>query len=204
MNYKYEKEKKRIETIISYVVSISILVLTVIGNTSILMNQTYGDFYLALLKWCGSIIVVILVDIYILYFGKLYDTETKNFIKWYSYLLENGIKCNGYVKEITYVKQDAYKLKICYYSELQRKDIEFYAPIINIQDLDQNKKVLCNVYEVTKQKPEEDYDSEVINVSGNKIELTLNPFKLFKLVGRKYKREWFGNAIAVDFHYENE
>lgn len=203
MNYKYMKEKNIKETILSYILSIILLLFAIIGNTKSPINQAENAFDLFSIKWWISISGVILIDIFIIYCGKILDTERKNYKKWISYLVENGVKCNGYVTEITYVKKDTYKLKICYYSELQKKDIDFYASNIIIKTLDKNKKILCDVYEISEQHKIPDYDAEVIRVDENRIDFNINPIKLFKVVRRKYQRKWFGNIVAVDFHYEN-
>lgn len=203
MNYKYMKEKNIKETILSYILSIILLLFAIIGNTKSPINQAENAFDLFSIKWWISISGVILIDIFIIYCGKILDTERKNYKKWISYLVENGVKCNGYVTEITYVKKDTYKLKICYYSELQKKDIDFYAFNIIIKTLDKNKKILCDVYEISEQHKIPDYDAEVIRVDENRIDFNINPIKLFKVVRRKYQRKWFGNIVAVDFHYEN-
>ena len=203
MNYKYMKEKNIKETILSYILSIILLLFAIIGNTKSPINQAENAFDLFSIKWWISISGVILIDIFIIYCGKILDTERKNYKKWISYLVENGVKCNGYVTEITYVKKDTYKLKICYYSELQKKDIDFYASNIIIKTLDKNKKILCDVYEISEQHKISDYDAEVIRVDENRIDFNINPIKLFKVVRRKYQRKWFVNIVAVDFHYEN-
>lgn len=208
MNYRYKKENKRKEVIIIYIVCIIILILTIISNTSILMKemkQASEDSYIRLwIVWLGSMIGVILFDVFSLHYVKLFETERNNFIKWKNYLLNDGIKVSGVVKEIKYINQDKYKLRIGYFSELYKKDIEFETSIINIPNLDYSKKILCDVYESREYKPMGDYDAEDMKISENGIELTVNPFKLYKVIEKKYKIDWFGNAVAVDFHYENE
>lgn len=206
MNYKYENEKKSKEAIIIYIFCIIVSISTIISNTSILMEkmrQSSADSYIWIVLF-ASIIGIILLDAFLLHWAKLSDTERNNFTKWKNYLISNGVKINGVVKEIRYITQNNYKLRIGYFSELNKNDIEFETSIINMPNLDHNKKILCDVYESKEYKPVVDYDAEAIRISGNRIELTFNPFKLFKIVAKKYKRDWFGNAVAVDFHYENE
>ena len=205
MNYKYEIEKKRKETKIIYIVCTIMSLLAIISNTSLLIEDVKQDFNLpSLMVWFGIIIGVVLFDIISIYFGNLFEAERKYFIEWKSFLLNNGIKENGIVKEIKYINTNTYELKISYFSELHKKDIEFYTPKINIPNLEHTKKIICDVYESREYKPVVDYDTEAIKISGAKMELTFNPFKLCKIVEKKYKREWFGNAIALNFHYENE
>lgn len=206
MDYKYENEKESKETIIIYMFCIIISISTIISNTSILiekMKQPSKDSYIWIV-WFASIFGIILLDIFLVHFAKLSETERKNFIKWKNYLTSNGIKINGVVKEIRYITQNNYKFRIGYFSELNKNDIEYETSIINIPKLDYNKKILCDVYESREYKPVVDYDAEAIRISGNKIELTFNPFKLYKIIAKKYRRDWFGNAVAVNFHYEKE
>lgn len=201
MNYKYKKYKINDKLILSYISSIILLLFAIIGNTKSPINES--AFELFSIKWWISISGVILIDIFIIYISKILDTERKNYKKWISYLVENGVRCNGCVTEITYVKKDTYKFKICYYSKLQQKNIDFYAPIIIIKTLDVNKKILCDVYEISDYHKIHDYDAEVIRLGENRIDLNINPIKLFSVVRRKSQRKWFGNMVAVDFHYEN-
>ena len=205
MNYKYEIEKKSKETRIIYIVCSIMSLLAVISNTNILIENMQQAFNIrSLIAWSVTIICVILFDIYSIYLGNLFETERKNFKEWKDYLLNNGIKGKGVVTEIKNINKNTYEFRIGYFSELQKNDIEFYTPIINIPNLEHNKKILCDVYESREYKPVVDYDAEVIKISGARIELTFNPFKLHKLVEKKYKREWFGNAIATNFYYESE
>lgn len=205
MNYKYIKEKSVAGTIICYVTGILLIVCAIIGTTKSPINKTESAQILFSWEWWIMMSGVILMSIFVVYCGKIVDAERKNFKKWMSYLISNGVKSNGYVKEIRYIKQNTYEFKICYYSELQKKDINFYAPQIFIPNLDINKKILCNVYEMSEKHKIEDYTSEVIKIDENKhrIEFSVNPFKLPKVVKKQYDRKWFDNILAVDFQYEN-
>lgn len=116
--------------------------------------------------------------------------------------MENGIKCKGYVKEIRLWSGDSFEIKVSYYSKIQKKDITFELPRIKFKTVDLTKQIICDVYESHEYHKIEDYDSELINISGNKIYFNINPVKLFKVVHKKYNRKCFGNAIAENFKYE--
>lgn len=205
MTYKYEKEKNVTATIICYITAILVIVFAIIGTTKSPINKSESAQNLFSLEWWVMMSGCILMSMFVIYCGKIVDTERKNFKKWMSYLINNGVKCNGYVKEIKYIKQNTYELKICYYSKLQEKDINFYAPAIFMPNLDHDKQISCNVYEISEKHKIEDYTSEVINVDENahRIEFSINPFKLFKVVKKQYDRKWFANTLATDFQYED-
>ena len=200
LNYKYEKSKNRMESIICKLISLGIFLFSIEMNTSLFSNHIYGYFKMKTFSWCS--IFIISICLYILHFGILFNRERKNFIRWYYNLQDNGTRCKGYVKRIKYIKQNTYKLKICYYSKLEKKDIEFYTPIIIIKDLEHDKRILCTVYESTQREEKEDSCFKKENINKNKKELTLNVYKLFEIMEKRQRKKWFGKAIAQDFYYE--
>lgn len=177
--------------------------MSVMGNTISPINQSESAYLFLSIDWWESMIGIVIIDIFLIYCGGLIGKNKKNFKKWRLNLIKNGVKCNGYVKEIRVVGECSYEFKISYYSELQKKNIYFYTEMIYMPIVvDSSKKILCNVYESFEQQQNEDYDSELIGMSENRIYFNLNPIKLFKVVSKKYSRTWFGNTIAVDFRYE--
>lgn len=203
MNYNYKIEKSiKAEELICYITSIIILLAAILSNTKSPINSSELACVIFTVDWWKSMIGVILLDIFIIYCGLLIGAERKNFKKWHSNLLENGIKCKGYVKEIKLWGKNSFEVKISYYSEVQKKNITFESPRIKFTTVDTTKQIICDVYECHEYHKIEDYDSELINISGNNINFNINPVKLFKVVHKKYNRKWFGNAIAENFKYE--
>jgi hypothetical protein len=201
MKYIYSCKIKN-EEWVCYAVAVVVLILVIISDVSSYIDNGTLQGILST-EWLESIISQIIFEIFLIYCGMLIGSERKNFKKWESNLIKNGIKCEGEVTEIRLWNKNLYELKVCYYSQVQEKYIIFSLPKIQFRELiDTSKLITCNVYESTEYHDIKDYEAEVIKVCGNKIYFNINPIKLLKVVHEKYTRKWFGNAVAENFKYK--
>ena len=173
MKYEYSEEKNRNEIIFAFIICIIVLLFCVLGITKSPMNTSENSYDAFSKEWWETIIVIVLVDTFVIGTSLHLGAKRKRIIRWHSFLIEKGIKCNGYVKEITYIANFCFKFKIGYYSELEKKEINFYTPSIIIKNLDYNKKIICDVYEIAQQ-----YEKE-------------------------YHKKSFESVMAVNFRYES-
>lgn len=206
MKFKYFEEEMKEQEITCYIMALIILIAGIIGNTKSPINQMEKAYIFLSIEWFESMIWIILAVIFVIYFGRLFAANRKNFKKWYIYLMKNGIVCNGKIIEIRFIRKNLFQLKVNYYSKLTNKEMEVYLPHVFIPNLDiTNKNLVCDIYEILEQHKDEDYTSELIQVDAKngKVYFHLNPFKLFANVRKIHNKKWFGSVIAVNFRYDN-
>jgi hypothetical protein len=176
------------------------LIVFLLGIFCYILTYTDSGFTLETAKTLAGLAAFELV---ILYFASLFSAERRNFEKWYNDLINKGVKCNGTVTQIDMYDNNVYKLSVCYYSEVHKCDLTVTLPKIKFKEpLDTKRTVLCDVYENRQYDKLVNYDSELIEVSQNKINFSINPIKLLMVIHKKYNREFFGNAIACAFKYK--
>lgn len=206
MKYYYVESKYSVEEKIIIFVGLIIFAIALISNTKSSINQSNNAYIFLSLEWFESLIGIIIVEFFLLYCKYLFSKKRKNFKKWQSNLIDSGTKCNGYVKEVRLIKKNKFEFRVSYFSELYKKNIDFWTPLVEIKNLNIEKKILCDVFEKTRNIQNKDYDNELINVDENKREVSfsLNPSKLIKTVNKKYTDiNYFDNKVAVNFYIKN-
>lgn len=207
MKWFYVKSKRNVEESIITITSLFVLVIAIVINTKSPINQSNNTYMFLSLEWFESLLGIFIFEIFLLYCKHLISKQKKNFKKWQLFLTTNGIKCNGYVKEIRYIKNNNFEFKVSYFSELYKKDISFWTPIVNVKSINNMEKILCDVFEFNEQYNIINYDSELIKVNEEKqeVQFNLNPIKLFNTIYKKYTNiDWFDNKIAVNFRIKKD
>lgn len=167
-------------------------------------------------EWIATIVKMAFFSAFVFYCGWLCDSLYRNFGKWYKKMVKSGIKCEGHVismRQISVSRKhgrrmtDSYNVTIAYYSLMEQREITYQENVVVFPNLDITKAILCDVYEATKKVQQHDYDGEVIKIEDEgdgsaSISMSINPFKLFSVVHRKYTATTFGNQVATNFRYD--
>lgn len=206
MNYSY-KNKMGWEEVVCYITIILVTAIAIIANTISPINQPnqYNTevYELFSSSWWQSMIGIFIMDIFIAYMIYLIGAKRRNYIKWRKKITDNGNRFDGTVKEIKFIKSNMYRLKVSYFSDIYQRENVFVIPEIYIKNLDTNKKIVCDVYELADIEEKHDYDSDIFTIKDNSISMSANPIKIFKTLHRKYTDKNFGNAHAENFRYKD-
>ena len=205
MKYSYMKKISWEEKLL-YTLIIIVTVFAIYANTISPINQPtqYNTeiYEIFTSNWWKSMIGIFIFDIFIFYCIYLFSSKRRNYKKWRLELEKIGHKCSGEIKEISFISSNLYRIKVSYYSNLSQENKVFEIPNIYFENLDTNKKIVCDVNETDKRKAQHDYESDMFSIEGNNINININPFKLITTVHKKYTDKNFGNAHAINFRYD--
>lgn len=197
----------RWEEKICYITVILVTTIAIIANTISPINKPnqYNTHVYELFSssWWQSMIGIFIFDIFIAYCIYLISANRRNYIRWRKKITDSGIRLDGIVKEIRFIKPNIYRLKVSYFSNIYQKENVFEIPEIYIEDLDTNKKIVCDVYELSDIDEKHDYDSDVFTIKDNSVSMNANPLKLLTTLHKKYTDKNFGNAHAENFKYKD-
>lgn len=205
MKYSYMKKISWEEKLL-YTLIIIVTVFAIYANTISPINQPtqYNTeiYEIFTSNWWKSMIGIFIFDIFTFYCIYLFSSKRRNYKKWRLELEKIGHKCSGEIKEIRFISSNLYRIKVSYYSNLSQENKVFEIPNIYFENLDTNKKIVCDVYETDKMKEQHDYESDIFSIEDNNINININPFKLITTVHKKYTDKNFGNAHAINFRYD--
>lgn len=202
--------KEQNNTRLLYVIGIAFFIFGII--TAFMLRDSWKDNErvpeLVVKLWFLSIVPFLLIMIYCIKLGNIVGREATNYIRWKRYLTRNGIKHEGTITDIRKVyrtgtsERSTYYYRITYFSEARREEITFETSALAFNPYKKGYKY-CTVYEVTDKAswalPFQDATDSVMVVSGNRLQFTLNPFKLWKAIDTKSRQNWFGEYVAADF-----
>lgn len=160
----------------------------------------------------SGFITVILVVTFCTVCGRILDKQVYNHRKWHNYLKENGTKYTGYVEDVLEERRisasdTSGSNRYSYYFTVRYVDLDGKSNLLKTPVLsfipDKEQRYICDVYEV-KQDPgwdegKGDPTSEVVNITDNEVQISLNPIKIWRALIKSSDQEWFGNTVADNF-----
>ena len=206
MKYSYIN-KMQWEEKCCYIIIAIVTVLGFIANTISPINQPtkdYQEVYKILSSdWWKSMIGIFVFDIFIGYGAYLFGCQRRNYVKWRKKIINEGFKNDGTIKQIRFLTDNFYELIISYFSNVYQEE-KIFSTSVCIQNLDINKKIICDVYELNNFEERKHYENDMITINGNTISMSANPLKLLVTVHKKYTDKNFGKAHAENFRYLDE